>query len=377
MWKGLKSMQNKVKFFAIFFSFILLLGVFAGFYVTFSGQNEAPAKDDSFTIGVLMPGSVSEVGWNGVHYQGIKQASDELGVKVILKENVREKNGDCARAVSELIEQGVKMIILGSYNYPKEVENLIAANPKVRFYSCSSEISYSNFFGYFARVYQARYLSGIVAALQTKSNVIGYVAAMKNSEVIRGIDAFALGVRSVNPKAKVVVAWTNSWDDVVVEKQNVQKLVNEKNADVIAYHQNQLNVVEEAEKLGVYSIAFNVSEGNFSERVLTSITTDWKTVYKEVISDYLKKKDAENISYWLGIEIDAVRLAFYSPIVNADARTTVQRAIEELKNGKEVFSGEIFDNKGHKRCGRDEIIGDASLFNYFDWLVKGVEEYED
>ena len=90
---------------------------------------------------------------------------------------------------------------------------------------------------YMGKVYEARYLSGIVAGMKTKTNKIGYVAAYNFGEVIRGINAFALGVKSVNPDATVEVAFTSTWYDPAIEKQAAQTLLN-KGCDVMAQHQD-------------------------------------------------------------------------------------------------------------------------------------------
>lgn len=329
-------------------------------------------------VGVIMPGSVSEIGWNGIHYKGIRDAVHELGAQPLLIENAKEGSGLCAKAIDSLVRAGANIIILGSYNYPgeKDVEELIQKYPDVMFYCCGSFFKAPNYKVYFARVYQARYLSGIIAGLNTKNNRIGYVAAMNNHEVNRGLNAFTLGVRRVNPKAQVFVTWTGSWDDAEAESKNVDKLIDSAKVDLIAYHQNQDYVVKRSEARGVLSIGYNLEKSIYSPNVLTSVTTNWKMVYREFIQDYIQKKNSIS-NYWIGIEKDAVGLSFYSPLVSDSNKAAVIEAISQMKEGMDIFTGPIFDNGGEKRCGKDEILSDVVLRENMDWFVDGVRIYEE
>lgn len=351
---------------------IILTTVIISSILSFGSEKETPES----VIGVIMPGRVNELGWNGIHYKGIAEAAENLGVKVLLVENARENSGLCAAAIDSLVEAGAKMVILGSYNYPQEVLSTIRKYPKVMFFSYLSMSDEENYKVYFARVYQARFLSGIVAGLSTKNNKIGYVAAMNNNEVNRGINAFALGVAKVNPEAKIFVSWTGAWDDEDIEKDNVNRLVNGAGVDLVAYHQNQDWVLKEAEVMGVMSIGYNLDSSYYSPNVLTSVSTNWEIVYKSIIQDYFQKKQSLS-NYWIGIETDAVGLSFYSSLVSDSVKNVLNETVLQMKSGMDVFSGPIYDNKKKRRCAKDEIVSDQILRDSMDWFVKGVVIYED
>lgn len=363
--------MNKSLFVASFLG-VTLVAVIVALILTFGGEQESK---ESY-VGVVLPGSASELGWNGTHYKGVSDAAQELGTKILLAENAHEKTGAAVRAIDSLVEAGASMIILVSYNYAKEVAETMRKYPKVMFYSQDADIKEDNYRVYFARVYQARYLSGLIAGRVTRSNKVGYVAAMSNDEVNRGINAFALGVRKTNPKAQVFVAWTNSWDDAEVERANVRKLVEQKQVDFIAYHQNQGWVPREAELLGIPSIGYNLDSSGYSPLVMSSVSTHWKMVYKELIQDFLQKKQSIN-NYWVGIEKSAVGLTFYSSAVDDSSKAVVEDAILQMQNGMEVFKGPISDNQGKKRCGKDEVLSDSFLRENMDWFVDGVNLYEE
>ena len=362
---------NKRNLFLLILGLAVLLIIFL-LILMFENDHREPV----IKVGFVMVGEKDEGGWNGMHYQGISKACEELGAELIVKENVKEYAGQCPTAVRELAGEDVTMIVLGSYGYAKDMKDYVTEYPDIAFYVNSSEYHRENMTYYFARMYQTRYLSGILAGMKTKSDTIGYVAAMPNNEVNRGISAFALGVRRVNPDARVIVAWTGNWDDEQKEKESARKLIEEKGADVLTYHQNQNYVIQVAEKKNVASIGFHDQFYGFSPNYLTSAVYDWYAVYMELIKDFMRGKGKYLTNYWIGIEKGAVSLSEYSSEVTEEMRDEVERAKKEILEGKDVFSGVIYDNQGNLRCGENEVISDEMLLEQFDWYAEGVEFYE-
>lgn len=349
---------------------ILLIAVFAIVI------NIITRQKGEVRVGVILTGNTEDPGWNSAHYLGVSEACDELDVTLLIKENIAEGTGQCATAVDELVKDGATMVILSSYNYPAELESTFEKYPDVSFYGISANNAQENVTSYFGRMYQARYLSGIIAGYQTSTDVIGYVAAMPNNEVNRGINAFALGVKSVNPDARIVISWTNSWEDREAEISAATALIDEMQADVITCHQNQSYVVQTADAKGVYSIGYNASDESLSDKHLTSAVWDWKTLYKEILREYITNRSNTEKRHWFGLETGAVKLTGYSSLVSEDARTSVENAKAEILSGNDVFSGIIYDTDGVLRCGDYETISDETLLNNMDWFVEGVEFYE-
>lgn len=326
-------------------------------------------------IGFIMSGSCLDDGWNGVHYQGITKAGKEAGAKVMIVENVAEFSGQCETAVKKLEKQGCRLLILSSYNYSEEIYHLAEAYPEISFYVNSSEYHAANMTSYFVKMYQARYLAGIVAGMMTKTNQIGYVASMSNNEVNRGISAFTLGVQRINPEAEVTVMFTGSWEDEAAEKAAAEALIEEVDADVLTYHQNKPYVLETAQEKGVYSIGYQ-STKKITTNCLTTVCCDWSLIYKELVQAFLKGRANVSDNFWVGMETGAVGLAEFSDCVPQNVVAEVEKATQEILNGTEIFSGIIFDTEGRQRCGEDEIISDECLLEHFDWLVEGVKIYE-
>lgn len=329
-------------------------------------------------VGLILTGSVTEEGWNGMNYEGIRAACEEAGMELLVRDQIMEYTGQCTQAVSELLEEGAGIIFLTSYNYGDEAKELIDSHPEVVFYTDSAYAGeQTNIATYFPRMYQARYLAGLVAGASTKTGVIGYVAAMKNSEVIRGINAFTLGVLKANPDAQVVVGWTGSWNHAEQEKKTAQRLVEKAGADILTYHQNLPNVVEEAEKLGVSSIAYHLDGTKVSANCLTSVMCDWKKLYQEILKDYRSGKAAGGDFLWLGLDRQVTLLGSYGEQVSAQARELVEQETKKILDGRDIFSGELYDTEGQLRCAPGETIPDKTLMFDMDWFVKGVTFYEN
>lgn len=328
-------------------------------------------------VGLVLTGTTTDNGWNESHYNGVVSACKELGTELIVKENIAEGTGDCERAVHDLAKKGAKMIILSSYSYPGEVKSVIESYPHIAFYGISSDYSSENMTSYFGRMYQARYLAGIIAGMQTKTNSIGYVAAMPNNEVNRGINAFALGVKSVNPDAAVYVRWSNSWDDDKSEISCTEKLINDKKADVMTYHQNRHNVAITADKAGVFSIGYNQSAEGLSDKYLTAAVWDWESLYYQIIREYVQGKPNTVKQRWFAISSGAVGLTQLSPAVSEEAVKAYNAAKNELMVTDNIFAGVIYDNNGVKRCDSGERLSDDTLLTAMDWYVDGVVIYED
>lgn len=362
-----RGKRNILLLLAVVVFFIILSSIF------FFGKTE----EEKVKIGFILSGSSEEKGWNGMHYEGYKTSSNKLGTEMLVEENVKEFTGECEKAIHKLVKQGASMIILSSYGYSEEVYDVVQQYPQIVFYGNSSEYHASNLTSYFARLYQARYLAGIVAGMKSETNQIGYVAAMENNEVNRGINAFALGVKKANPDATVHVIWTNSWDNEVAEREATRTLINEMHVDVVTYHQNQDFAAREADANGVYSIGYHVVSEDLSSKYLTSVVCNWEILYEEILKQYLQGNANSVKNYWIGLEKDAVELTEYSTDVSSEIITKIEEVKTEIISGKDVFSGIIYDNMGELRCGEGEIISDVVLLEQFDWFVEGVKIYEE
>ena len=368
--KHLQKLKN-FNLIAAIFSFLILTPLIM---VIFNFSYELEERREK--IGFIILGDIKVAGWNKSQYDGIKTACDELGAELIVRDKVKENSGQCTEAIKNLIANGVGMIFLASYSYSREAQNLVGEYPHIAFATNSAEVHAKNMTAHFVRMYQARYLSGALAGMKTKSNVIGYVAAMPNTEVNRGINAFTLGVQRTNPQAKVVVMWTGSWQNEKIEAQHAERLIKEAGADVLTYHQDEDATAQVAEKFGADFIAYNAILNTKSEHYLTSVICHWNLYYADMIQRYLKGELNSVKNHWLGIDRGAVALSDYSPAVTQKMISRIDSLKQELINGNLIFMGKIYDNTGKIRCEAGEAISDDTLLEDINWLVKGVEILE-
>lgn len=338
-----------------------------------SGSLKAIPKED-LKIGFVYVGPVGDEGYSFAHDQGRKKMIENLGLsedQVIIKESVPE-NADCEKALNDMVDQGCNVIFSTSYGFMDFTLNVAKQHPDVYFFHCSGYKTADNMSAYFGRMYEMRYLSGIAAGLKTKSNKIGYVAAMPLPEVTRGINAFTLGVRSVNPDATVEVKWTNSWFDPTGEKQAAVELLNS-GCDVLGQHCDSAGPVVAAQEKGAWAVGYNadaLSKG--PDAYLTAPLWDWGIYYTEQVQKIIDGTwKSEN--YWGHGHMNEgiVKLDKLSANCAEGTEEAIQKAQEEIDNGKHVFAGPLKDNEGNVKVQEGVTMTDEEMLS-MDWFVEGV-----
>lgn len=353
----------------IFFVLLFTLAiVILGLLVSVSGKK----NEDKNLVGALFIGSVNDNGWNETHYLGLKAACDETGCPLKLKEYVKENYKDSKEAIDELVGKGCSIIFLTSDGYGSELYQIFDEYPQIMFYTISPESDRDNVTTYYGRMYQMRYLSGIIAGKMTESNILGYVAAMDNGQVDRGINAYLLGARSVNPNAVVRVKMVGAWYDREKEKKLAGELI-EEGADVLTYHSSTDDTVQVAEEKGVYSIGYNDLETAYSENNLATIVFHWDVLYRAIIRDFMRGEIGKNDSYWWGATEGAVNIEKLSSLISGETLSQMGEARNMFDEGSDVFVGRIVRNDGKVMCRKDERMGDEALLMDMNWFVEGVE----
>lgn len=350
------------------FNVIIYFLVFA-----FDVENDTPKEK----VGFVTTGDFNEKGWSESNFNGIKKACENLNLELLVRDNIPEKSGQCYPIVKELIDEGANIIFLMSFNYVTEVRPLMDQYPNVSFISTSPLEKSKNLTSCFVKMYQGRYMAGVLAGMKTNSNVIGYVAAMPNSQVYRGINAFALGVQRFNPDAKVLVMWTGAWQDDETEMKHAETLITKYNADVLTYHQNADATGKVAEKYGVDFIAYNAVLEGYSEHYLASVICYWELFYEDILKKHMKGELASIKNNWIGAQQGAIVLSNFSSAVTPEMQNILNAIHDELAYANNlVFDNEIYDNQGNLRCEKHQVISDKELLENIDWLVKGVEVVE-
>ncbi len=336
---------------------------------------EAAAPEESASGGKQVKAAfvyvspLGDAGWTLAHDKG-RQAIDALDyVETAYTEAVPE-GADAERTISQYVRQGYNLIFTTSFGYMDPTITVAAGAPDVMFMHCSGFKTAENVGTYFGRMYQPRYLSGMIAGKMTTSNILGYVAAHPIPEVIRGINAFALGARSVNPAVKVHVVWTQTWYDPAREREAGESLL-DIGADVIAQHQDTPAPQQAAEDKGRYSIGYNSDMSSFAPKAhLTAPIWNWEVIYRKV-ADEVHNGTWTSYQYWGGLEDGVVGLAPYGEMVPEDVRAMVEAKKAEIVGGWDVFTGPIKNQAGEELVPDGETMSDGDMLG-MNFLVEGV-----
>jgi basic membrane protein A and related proteins len=328
---------------------------------------QAPLK-----VGILYNTPISDVGWNFQHHTGMLEMEKALAGKVKLQyvENVPE-GPDAERVIRQLAQDGNQVIFTPSFGYMEQTLRVAAEFPKVIFANGTGYKQAPNVSSYSAKFYEARYLNGVIAGHMSKTGVAGYVAAFPIPEVLQGINAFTLGMRSVNPKAEMRVVWVNSWFDPAKETEAALSLLNQ-NADVLANHTNSPAVVVEAEKKGKFSFGYQSDMKKLGPKgQLSAVVHNWGPYYTQVVRDVLAGKWKSG-NTWGSYAQGYIQMAAMNPVVPKDVQDKVLKIEADLKAGKlSPFGGPIKSNEGKDIVATGASLTDAEMGN-MNFYVAGV-----
>jgi basic membrane protein A and related proteins len=329
------------------------------------------AAEGPFKVAYVYIGPPGDLGWTYEHDRGRQQVEEEFGddVETAYIENV-EEGPDAARVIRQYAQEGYDMVFATSFGYMDPMFEVAEEFPDVLFEHCSGFRTRDNMATYFGRMYQPRYLSGLVAGSMTEANNIGYVAAFPIPEVIRGINAFTLGVREVNPDAVVRVVWTYTWYDPVIERDAAIALLDE-GVDIVTQHQDTTEPQKAAQERGALSIGYDSDMRTFvGDTVLTSPIWNWGSYYVDTIGKAMEG-NWETHQYWGGMEDGVVQLADFSPKVPQDVRDRVAAATEAILDGDDVFCGPVMAQDGSVLIAQGECMSDGDMLG-MEVFVEGV-----
>ena len=322
-------------------------------------------------VGFIYVRPVGEAGWSYQHDLGRRAMQQALGDKVTTRyvESVPE-GADAERVMRDLAAQGERLIFATSFGYLEPALRVAADFPETSFEHCGGYKSAPNLGTYNARYYEGRYLAGLVAGSATRSGVAGYVAGFPVPEVIQGINAFALGMRAVNAKARVRVLWLDSWFDPARERDAALALA-ARGADVLTNHSASPAVALAAESRGVMCIGYQSDMRAFAPHTqLTAVVHEWGGYYTRVAQAVLDGRWTPR-PVWGGIGDGFIRMAPFGPAVAQATAALVQQRQTRIMTGKmHPFSGRLVDNTGRPRHDGD-AMSDAAI-RQMDWFVDGV-----
>ncbi|CAJ0807225.1 BMP family ABC transporter substrate-binding protein [Ralstonia flaminis] len=333
----------------------------------------APANEP-LKVAFVYIGPVGDAGWTRAHDDGRKEVEAKFGdkVKTSFVENVPESAADAERVFRDLATQGNKVIFGTSFGFMESMLKVAKEFPDVKFEHATGYKTADNLGQYDVRTYEGAYLAGVVAGKMSKSGKLGVVGSVPIPEVIRNIDSFTLGARSVNPKATTRVVWVNKWFDPGKEREAATTLIGQ-GVDVLMQNTDSAAVVQTAQEKGVYALGWDSDMTKFGEKAhLAASINKWGVYYVKTIGDVLENKWKPETVWW-GLKEGAIDLGAYNAVVPEDVKALVETRKKGIIDGSTpIWKGPLKDNTGKEVLPADKVADDGFLHGV-KFYVEGVE----
>jgi simple sugar transport system substrate-binding protein len=354
----------------------LMLGTVAGAALAaaaLGAPSAGLAQQDSLKVGFVYVGPVSDHGWTYRHDIGRLAVEEALGdaVETTFVESVSE-GADAERVVRQLAQSGHDLIFTTSFGFMNPTVRVAEDFPDVHFEHATGYQRADNVATYAARFYEGRYIVGQIAGAMTESDVIGYIGAYPIPEVIRGINAFTLGLQSVNPDAEVRVIWANTWYDPGREADAANALIDQ-GADVMLQHTDSPAPVQAAEQAGIWAVGQASDMERFGPTAhLTAIIDNWDGYYIERAQAVLDGT-WESGDTWGGLNSGMVEMAPYNEAIPEEVVARALATEEAIASGElHPFTGPIVNQAGEVTIPEGEVATDEQLLS-MDYFVEGVQ----
>jgi simple sugar transport system substrate-binding protein len=345
----------------------LLLGLAA----TAASGADAPAEP--LKAAFVYVGPVGDGGWSYQHNLGRLALEKELGpkIKTTYVESVAE-GADAERVIRKLAASGNNLIFTTSFGFMEATLKVAKQFPKVHFEHATGYKTAPNMSAYEVRFYEGSYLLGVLAGKMTKANTLGFIGSHPIPEVIRNINAFTLGARSVNPKVQTKVIWVDTWYDPGKERAAAETLIAQ-GADVLSQNTDSPAAVQVAQEKGKYAFGWDSDMSKYGAKAqLTANTENWSLYYIQVAKEMLAGKPVGNRKTLWGLKEGAVVLTPLNPAVPADVAKLFEDKKQAIVAGTLVpFAGPLKDNTGSVKVPAGKSMSTEELMA-FSWYVDGV-----
>ena len=311
-------------------------------------EGKGIAKED-LKVGVIYIGDENE-GYTAAHMKGIDEMEEKLGLddsQIIEKTLIGEDEG-CYDAAADLADQGCQIIFANSFGHETYILEAAGEYPEVQFCHATgtqaASSGLSNMHNYFTNIYEARYVSGVVAGLKLNEMIedgtvkedackMGYVGAFPYAEVISGYTAFYLGAKSVCPSVTMEVKYTNSWASFDLEKECADALISD-GCVLISQHADSMGAPTACETAGVPNVSYNGStEAACPNTFLVSSRVNWEPYFEYAIKCVADGTPID--TDWCGtLETGSVELSDLGAAVADGTAEAVEVAKADLIAGK-------------------------------------------
>jgi basic membrane protein A and related proteins len=334
---------------------------------------EAAGDGDVLRVGFVHTSPVTDGGWTTSHDRGAQALEEEFGdaIEITTIDSVAE-GPDSERVIEDLARQDHDVIFATSFGFMEPMMAVAEEYPDVVFEHATGYMTADNMGNYFGAAEEGRYLEGMAAAAASETGQLGYVAAFPIPEVVRGINAYALGARSVDPDATVQVVWTSTWYDPDLEGQAAQSLL-DTGVDAIGMHQDTPATGQAADAVGAKWTGYHTDrQEEAPDAWLTATVWDWAPFYIETVQEVMDGSWTSE-SYYGSMADGMVDIAPFGESVPEDAQAEIEDRKAEMIDGTfEPFTGPIVDQDGEERVPEGESMTLEELLS-IDFFVEGVE----
>ena len=320
-------------------------------------------------------GPANDGGWSQAHDEGRQLVQEHFGdaVETTFKESVPE-GPDVAQAVEDLIADGNTVIFGTSFGFQDAFVEVAAANPTICFEFATGYLKSDNMAQFYGAAEDTDYLAGMAAGAASKNGKLGYLASFPIPEVVRGVNAWTMGVRATNPEATVKVVWLNTWFDPAAERKAAEALIAE-GVDVLGQKGVDSPATGDAAQAaeGVAWAGYNTDQSvNYPTVWLTSTVYNWD-IYEIPRLQQVLDGTWTSGDYYGSLADGFVTLAPYGDLVSEETRALIDAKKAELSAAPgSQFTGPINDNAGNEvlAAGVSHTFGELMSMAY---LVEGVE----
>ncbi len=349
---------------------------FSAVFPARAAPDAPPAASPPVKAAFVYVTPVTAAGWVRQHEDARQAVQRALGTRVQTSfvEDVAE-GADAERVIRDLARQGNRIIFTPSFGYMEPTLKVARDFPGVKFESITGYKQAPNVATANARYYEGRYLAGIAAARMSKTHIAGYVAGFPIPEVLQGINAFALGMRSVDPKAQVRVMWLDAWFDPPKERDAAMALFDQQ-ADVVAFHTGSTAVMAAAQERGKWAVAYHSDMRAIApDAQIVAVTHQWGDYYIRRVQAVVDGTWAPG-NLWGGVKEGMIRVGDFGRKVPQPVQDEVLARQKDIAAGTlqpfRAVAADIRDNTGTVAIARGTQLSDEQILK-MNWLVEGVQ----